>query len=492
MSIKLIYKDVAVGADIGASVTTPEAESFSRTDRILKDDTAPAIATLEHNSWGLTHDYKLRDNQRLAFWSTQISTSGGAFSTYPQITIDFPDLITSTGVSIRFAPALMEYCDVIEIAWYRDSIELYSSLYFPKSPLFAVDNPVENFNKITFVFLRTNQSLRRLKIESITIGVIREIDSTELTSLSAIHEIDPISSTAPSNVLDASIHSYDDIEYIFQRKQPVEAYDGDELIGVYYIEKGKRVSGRDYRISCQDTIGLLELMSQGGGIWFEDTPLTDILMAIFGETVDFEIDPAFKNSTLRGYIPAGTMRSALQQIAFALGAVVDTTGARAIKIFPLPAGDAHEISADKTYTGGSVDTANLVTEATVTAYVIFDERPESGDLFIEHNGVKYRYYTDTKHAVNNDAPKGAPENKKKFDKMYLCNNSNAQTLANKIMAYYQRRNTYAFKHVLGGQVPAGRYEASLPWGGAVSGNIRKMTITMSGLNASSTEMLLDK
>lgn len=493
MSVKLIYKDIALGADIGADITTPAltTEPFTNPDRILKDDTAPAIATLEHNGWGLNGRYKVLDNQRLAFWSRAQSDKDAVLSPQPKLSIQFADLIASTGITIRFAPESMDFARAMRVTWYKQGASVATGLYYPAKPLYVVDKTIDSFDRLDFSFILTSLPYKRLKIESITVGVVRELGEQELTSLSLINEIDPISSSAPANVLDASIHASDSVNYIFQRKQPVEAYDGDSLIGIYYIEKGKRTSGNDYRISCHDKVGLLELMSQNGGIWFEDTPLTDIIEQIFGDDVYIELDPAFKNSTLRGYIEAGTMRSALQQIAFALGAVIDTSGSTGIRLFPLPLGNGTEIPLKKTYTGGSVETSDVVTEVTVTAYIIFDERPESGDQSLELNGVKYRYYTDTKHAVNTDAPKGAPENKKKFDKMYLCNNSNAQALADSIMEYYKRRNSYTFKHVISGEQPAGRHSVGLPWGNTVNGNVRKMSISVSGLTVSNTEMLLD-
>lgn len=494
MSTRLIYKDIAIGADKGATISTSGAESFTAPDTIINDaETLPAIATLEPNGWGLTHDYKALSGQPLAFWSTERSGADCTFQNEPYIKIKLDALYSATGITIKFAPESMDFCRKVTIFWTRGGADVGFGLYAPTSPVFVANKLVEGFDGIEIWFDGTNLPNRRCKIESILLGVVREFDATELKKLSAIHEVNLISETIPANVLDADIHPSDDIKYIFQRKQPVEAYNGDALIGVYYIEQGKRTGLRDYSITCSDTIGLLNYITQDGGIWINDTPLTDILTAIFGDVVAFEIDEAYASSTLRGYIPAGTMREALQQIAFALGAVVDTSGSKNVKLFPQPTGTAEAIPAQRTYTGGSVNTADTVTEVTVTAYVFFDERPEDGDLSIEHNGVKYRYYTETKHSYNDVVMAGVPEKKVKFDKMYLCHLGNAQARADDIMSYYKRRDTYTVKHVLDGQVPAGRYTALLPWdGGDANGNITKMTITMSGLTASNTELLLDE
>ena len=236
-----------------------------------------------------------------------------------------------------------------------------------------------------------------------------------------------------------------------------------------------------------------DIEEYGGGIWISDTPLVDILAAVFGNVSRyFDIAPEYADSTLRGLIEPGTKRQALQQIAFALGAVVDTTASAKVRLYPFPTGDGATIPAAKTYTGGQVEMADKVTEVTVTAYVIFDERPGNDDESIEFNGVKYRYYTDTKHAYNPDVVATDLQNKIKFTGSYLVNLSNAQTLADNIMAYYMRREKYGFKHVMDDQEPGARASVSLPWGGSASGNITKMSISVTGITVSDTEMLLDK
>lgn len=492
MAVKLIYKDVALGADEDAEVTTSTAaEDFSNAAKIPIGVEAPAIATGEPNGWGLTHDYKTLDKQPFAFWSKERSGAGCDFSTPPTITLAFTEQYTSTGLTVRFAPASMDYCTQIGVAWYQNGAIKESGTYYPDTPTFVIAKTVEAFDKIVFSFGKTNLPGKRLKVEKITIGVIREFDSTEITGAAFVHEINHISDTLPVNVLDASFHSKDAVDFVFQRKQPVEAYNGTDLIGVYYIETGRRTGARDYAIACQDAIGVLDVDDYGGGIWIEDTPLEDILAEVFGDTFDFEIAPAFADSTLRGYIEPGTKRGALQQIAFALGAIADTTGTDKIRLYPPPTGTGVEIPAARTYTGGEVNVTDKVTEVTVTAYVIFDERPGEDDEYIEFNGVQYRYYTDTKHAYNPNVVASDLPNKVKFTGAYLVNLSNAQALANNIMAYYMRRETYSFAHVLEGQEPGARAVATLPWGGQVNGNITKMSISLTGIAVSSTEMLID-
>ena len=492
MGVRVRYKDVAMGADVNAKVTTTSKTGFSDVAKIPFGVNPPALVTCELNGWGLSHNYKVRDNHAIAFWSNTQSDNNCIFSSVPTITIDFTEQYTTTGLTVQFAVNSVDFCRRISVYWYQGGNVKEQGEYTPSTPLFVINKTVEAFDKLVFEFHETNLPNKRCKIENILIGVVRDFNETELMSVKAIHEIDLISSTVPINVLDASVHGRDEVDYIFQKKQPVELTENGDLIGVYYIDKGERTGRFDINFSCKDAIGLLDLVTYNGGLWLTDTPLTTILNDIFGSVYNFDIDSAYANAKLRGFIkPDIKQREALQHIVFALGAVVDTTGTNKIRIFPPGNGLSEEISAKQTYTGGKVTTSDTVTSVEVTAFDIVDERPEGKDESIEFNEVEYKCTTQVFTANNPNTVTSDLPNVKTFDKCYLVNSSNAQTLANNIMAHYQRRNTHTFKHILNGQKVANRYTAALPWDEVKSGHITKMTVTTSNITVSDTEMLLD-
>lgn len=492
MSVKLIYEDIALGAAEDATVETTAPMDFSNPSVLPFGGDAVAIATMEPNGWGLAKDYSVLYDQKIGFWSLNRSDKNCYFIEPPAITLTFDQQYTSTGLSVHFATASVEFAAEMTIEWYQGGTLKESGIYYPQSTVFTPENVVEAFDKIVLKFNKTNLPGRRLKVEKIVIGIIREFDDKDIKSMSYLSEVSLISEALPENVLDAAFHSDTEAEFIFQKKQPVYAYNGNELIGVYYIEQGRRTGTTSYEINCEDMIGVFENEMQTGGIWFADTSLTTILAEIFGDVDIFDIDPAFEEATLRGFLDIGTKRDALQHIAFALGAVVDTSGSDKIRIFPPPTGMGAEIPAVKTYVDGSMEIDETVTEVTVTAYVFFDEPPGENQEYIDFNGQQYRYYTDTKHAYNPNTVSTDFKNVMKFDKSYLVNLSNAQALADNIMEYYQRQKTYSFRHVEEEQKPADRAQMYLPWADApVNGNIVKMSVTCSGLMASETEALLD-
>lgn len=492
MALKLVYEDIAVDADKAATVSASNKESFSDIAAVPFGVEPPAIATAEPNGWGLMHDYEVRNKQPFAYWSKARSGADCVFTTPPVITVDFSVQQTSTGLTFTFADASKDYCRKISVAWYQDGAIKSSGTYYPDNTRFVVENVVEAFDRLVITFEETSLPGKRVKLEKLMIGVLREIEGDELTSAKFVHEVDLISDIVPINVFDANFNNDKQVDFIFQRTQPVEAFNGSELIGTYYIEGSERTGAHSYSISCMDAIGILDLSDYAGNIWIEDTPLTTILNDVMGGLFTVDIAPAFADSTLRGYIPECTRREALQYVAFALGAVVDTSGSNKIKLYPMPLGTGSEIPAAKTYIGGKVEIEAPVTEVTVTAYIFFDERPGENQESVNVGGVEYRYYTETKHAYNPNIVSTTLPRKLKFDKSYLVNLGNAQGLADNIMTYYLRRENYNFDHVVEGQKVGDRVAAYLPWETeARNGNITKMTVTYSGIVSAETEMLLE-
>lgn len=491
MAVKLIYTDIAIGAAEDAAVSTSAKEAFSDVSKLPFGINTGAVATLEKNSWGLSLENKVRASQPFAFWSTTVSSAAGVFTTPPQITLVFDAQYTATGLTFRFSPGVNEYCSEIGVSWYQGGTLKDTGTFYPTSAEYALENTVEAFDKVVISLRKTNLPNRRAKLEHIEIGIIREFDGEELTSASFIHELDLISETVPVNVMDASFHSSTDTEYIFQKKQPVDAYDGEDLIGVYYIEGGERTGARDYNISCQDAIGVLDLDTYAGGLWFTATAISDIISDIVNGAFVVDISADLTNVKLRGHIPECTRREALQHVAFAAGACIDTSGTSHIKVFTAPTGEGAEIPASETYTGGQVDTSDIVTAVSLMAYEISNATPGDNDETIEINGVEYPI-TETEYlAENPNVTAGMLANVVSYDGCYLINSGNAEVRAKAILAHLMRRNLYSAAHVLKGQKLGQRVSVTLPWGGKVSGNITKMELTISGINASDSEFLLD-
>ena len=199
-----------------------------------------------------------------------------------------------------------------------------------------------------------------------------------------------ISDDLEINTLDFSLDSADDIGYVFQQKQPVSAYDSDHLIGVFYIESSSRKSVSVYDISCIDALGVMDSEPFAAAIYSGASAKT-LIQTILAGHFTLEYDSSLDDAKVTGYIPDCTKREALQQIAFAICATIDTSGTRGIKVRKLAADEAAEIPLDRLYTGGSVETSSPVTEVRVTAHAY--KTTGSGDS-VEVDGTTY-YHTTT-------------------------------------------------------------------------------------------------
>ena len=100
----------------------------------------------------------------------------------------------------------------------------------------------------------------------------------------------------------------------------MQLYKDGVLLASHYIADSSRDGQWDYRFRCQSSIGRLERIHRGGIVHCTVQTLLDNILW----NVPYVMDPGFKDIQLNGYLPVCTQREALQQIAFAIGAVVST------------------------------------------------------------------------------------------------------------------------------------------------------------------------
>lgn len=492
MALKLIYKDLPLGAKEDAAVDALAPEAFSNVSQLPFGVNTGAVATLEHNGWGLSQDYKARGEQPFAFWSTEKSDAECEFLTAPVITVDFDNLYAATGLTFRFSPDANEFCTEISVVWYLNGVGVASGTFYPNSPVFVAEKTVDAFDRVSVQLKKTNLPNRRAKLEYLGIGVEREIGGDELTGASFIHEISLVSDALPMNVMDANLNLKSSTELLFQKKQPIEAYDGENLIGVYYIEGGTRTGERVYSVSANDAIGVLEHAPFAGAMWLGGITAKEAIEFVLGDDFTLDITEDAAVLPVRGHIPKTTKREALRQIAFATGIVIDTAGTSQIRAFLPPSVGGSVIPAEETYQGGSVSISDAVTKVRLSYTYIWEaEDPaEEGEGTIWFKGKEYaiaQYYVD---AENKNRTVGMAENRIEYDGGYLLNGTTAPARADALLAYHLRRKTYNASHILHDQKPGDFATIAMPWGDSQRGHIVKMTVTISGINASNTDFIL--
>ena len=159
MSVKIVYKDIAVGAAETAAEETPREEEqpdCSDISQIFAGVEPPATTTCELNGWGLSHDYKTYNNQPIAFWSSVRSGYDCVFTSPPTITILWGNLnYTSTGLSITFAPESNDYCRKITVTWYQDNAVKFSGTYYPNTAQYVINQTLSEIQKILGIDIKS-------------------------------------------------------------------------------------------------------------------------------------------------------------------------------------------------------------------------------------------------------------------------------------------------------------------------------------------------
>ena len=165
MSSKLIYRDVAVGADEDAVITATGASAASDTTLLPDGAGTPALITLEQNLWVLDGGYTLYDAQPVAFLSSALSGADGAFESPPALRIDFGQQYTSLGVSLIFSQATPDFCAEVEITWYQGATQIAQQTFYPDAPAYFCAKTVEAYNRIDITLKKTSLPYRRARLD---------------------------------------------------------------------------------------------------------------------------------------------------------------------------------------------------------------------------------------------------------------------------------------------------------------------------------------
>lgn len=486
MSVKIVYQDIAAGAAEEASVSSADAAGFSVLTNLPSGGCGAAIASLEPLSWTLDGSREILDAQPVAFWSAEMSGADGRFDSPPEIAVSFGNRYTSPGVSLTFAPGAGEFCSWITLEWYRGASLLYKTDFYPDSTEFFCAQTVTAYDKLILRFHMTNRPFRYAKVEKIMLGVARTFLRPELRSVKVTQEVSVISSQVAVNTLDFTLDSSGDIEYMFQMKQPVLAYDGENLSGVFYIEDSNRRAKGLYHVSCKDATGILDDDPFPAGM-YQEYPAKQLFLDILGGKFSLEMDPALENYPISGYLPDGSRREALQQAAFAMGAIVDTSGTDKIRVYQDREDLPRKLPEHRVYAAGnSVTTSAIVTAVQVTAHSY--STAGSGSDTVEVNGTTYYHTAETTAITNPNVTASDKPNVIVVDKATLVNPENAAAAAQRLYNYCAMRQKQRVRIVLNGERPGDHVAVPTPWGSVVDGFLTSMRVVLSGVAAAECEI----
>lgn len=514
MSLTVRYVDAPVGAQEAAVFRSTESQPFGSATQLAGGAADMAWATLEPDSWTLDGTRRIiSDNPTSAGWWSSERSQGVWFGSIPTIRITFPAPYTATGITFTFWPSLNSWCSEVYVAWYNSGNLIASTTAKPDSAVWFLDYPVESFDEIIIELREMNEPGRFAKIQQIQIGQAVVFLQDEITKVTLLNESDPSLGQLTADTLTVEIFDRKNRKIIPQEKQQMQLYRNGEQIATQYITDFDRAARQRYTFRCQSAIGLLEDEFLGG--IYSDYLLDGLLAEVLGE-IPFELDEAFEAQTITGYLPVCKRREALQQIAFAIGAVVSTQGDGVIKLSELQTEVSSVFTSDRIFSGAkaSKEAQNAAVYVYAHSYkkgteeeTLLDEESVDGEqvlyVFSEPHhsysisggqivgsgdnwvqitaaglvtvkGKKYIHNTYAKMKRNPLALAADKNNIVTVDKATLVHSGNVTDVLDRLFQSQQRKHTLTQDVVVSGERVGQMVRSENPWGTKTEGYIVSM------------------
>lgn len=315
----------------------------------------------------------------------------------------------------------------------------------------------------------------------------------------------------------SSLHAGEDVLY----------YDGDALLGKYYLERVNQIGINRYKITAVSIIGLLLDSEHFGGVYTgvaASSVFADILSG-----VSFVLDPDVASATVTGYLPIASRRDNLQHLLMATGSTVSIDASGTLHISAMSQVSTGTFDASRCYIGGSVSTAKPVVGVQLTEHnyfpagntvTLFSDGVDGEELIkfsepyhdlqitggtliasganyarisakgtVVLTGQPYTHVTRVVTAGTKTAT--STQTVKTVSNCYLANPQIAQALAERLYSYLKCDRTIS-QDVIAGTERAGDVVSIInPYTMLQeTGTIQSMDLTMSGVNKAKLDVLV--
>ena len=544
--VELGLYDVTARTD--STPSSADAQSWADVTADLRRDRIPALpkyGTLEDHQFLMDGSFELfperPQGQFWGLWSRQQSGPDGRFAWPPVLDIRFAKPHSSAGLTFHFYAPTDDWASEMKIEWLDGGGNLLESAHFyPDRVNFYCEKKVGSYQRMRITFLATNHPGRYLKMTSLDYGAAMTFAGEDVIQAKVLEEVDSLSNEITINTLDLTLYSReaqfsllnpDGVSDMLQDKQRFTVWEDVQAdkrspdvvshnMGTFYLTDWKNKSDTVSTFSAVDAVGLLDGDPFDGGIY--DTT-ADALAAQILTGYEYTLDPTLARERVRGYIPAGTRRTALQQLAFALGAVVDCSRSAQIKIYPPPERPSSLIGCNRKFANGSVSMRPLITGVSVTAHqyrlqtateeLYKTELPtgthkvtfrspvkvgqvsgaallESGNTFavlrvdtpgeVTITGQTYEDACTVLHKLAADLPPNAQPNELQVQEATLVSPDRADAVAQRLLATYANRIEQTFRMCAGSEMLADMLLVESTQGSMVRGQLLRMEFDLTG------------
>ena len=520
MSIHIQYIDAPVGAAESADVQVTAHQPFGAEKQLLSGTEDVPWANLERGGWALNGASRLiPDNaQKLGWWSEQLSGDDGRFSNPPVIVISFANEYTVDGLSFRFWPSMNQWCSEMEVSWHRGEELIAKTVAAPNSAEWYLEYSVEYFDRIEIKLNATNSPNQFAKLQSVLVGKTEIFFSDEIIEATLLNETDPSLCQMTVDTMTVKIRDKKNRALLPKKDQTIHLYRDGVRIAAHYIAESEQESKSVYTLRCQSAIGLLEDDYLGG--MYLNAPLSDLLKEILLK-IPFSIDEAFSQTLINGYLPVCTQREALQQISFAIGALVTTQGDGTIRLAPLESDISGKFIKADLFFGAKVKRESPVSSVKLIAHsyekdyeevVIFDEEvtgknvlltfpephhrysfsgswnnsyganwvqvnPDNGKSRVTITAGKYIHKQKTVTREIGNYTHAERKNTVTIDNATLIHTTNADSAIDRLAAFYELNRVLEQDAVIQGQYAGQMVDSESPWGNHIAGYITGLSST---------------
>lgn len=364
--------DVQPFADVSI-LNTPDLDSL----------TVKPWATLETNQWILDGSKKVfpnvPKNEVFGLWSLSQSGDDCNFETPVVLTCQFTEPHTTVGITFIFREDSDEYANKVVVSYYSSSNSLITEkTFFPDRATYFASGIAEDYQKIVCKFYGTSLPNRYLKLTEIKYGAVKIFDDDSVISAQILEEVDPTGAELSINTLEFTAYTTDfalldpnGVYAALQQRQAIATKVDGENFGTFFLDEPESEDDDTTTFKCVDFVGAIDTTDFMGGIYSNKTVsslIAEIMTSAEVETNEYELNSTLGSKTVSGYIPICTHREALQQVAFAIGAIVDCSRGKSIKIYPQNTSVIGTITHDEKFDGHKVKMTTLVTGVEVTAH----------------------------------------------------------------------------------------------------------------------------
>lgn len=541
--------DVTARGD--SNPTCDAAQPFCSLRRDLLVEAVPSqvkYGTLESRQWLMDGSFSFFPEVPEAYfwglWSAVQSGESGAFTDPPVLDIQFSQAHSSSGLTLHFYAPTGDWASKLKIQWYgADGGLLASALFTPDAVDFYCAKKVDRYCRIRLTFLETNHPGRYLKLAGLDYGVYLHFAGDEIVKAHVLEECDPLSAEISINTLGLTLYNkegrfsilnpegYFDV---LQHKQKLTVWEDvrpearstsstSYCMGTFYLSDWENSGDMLADFTAVDAVGLLDGAPYDGGVY--DTT-AGALAADILDGYSYTLDEELAAERVQGYLAAGTRREALQQLAFAIGAVVDCSRSDLIRISPAPARASGMIAYDRKFQDGSKVTLNpLITAVAVTAHryqaedaasELYKDTLEPGTYQVTFSApavadsltvtgatlagrgvnrctltvakagevcVTGRKYVDSTIVLRRAAanlPPNAQDNELTVTDATLVSPDRATAVANRVLDYYAQRYEQTFRMIAGDEKLADRLIVQSFGGEMVRGVLTKLEFDLTG------------